>query len=88
MDQLIELHTWKEPGKLFMLSEVVVINRPGYFAQQVTNEFPGRVHYVPVPSIDVSSTDIRHRINENRPIRYMVGAEVEEYIISNNLYKN
>ncbi len=87
MDQLIELHTWKDPGKLFMLSEVVVINRPGYYAHQVTNDFSGRVHYVPIPSMEISSTDIRHRIIEKRPIRYMVGAEVEDYIIKNNLYK-
>jgi nicotinate-nucleotide adenylyltransferase len=87
MDQLIELHTWRDPGKLFVLSEVVVINRPGYFAHEVANDFSGRVHYLPIPSMEISSTDIRHRINELRPIRYMVGAEVEKYIIKNNLYK-
>ena len=87
MDQLIELHTWKDPGKLFVLSEVVVMNRPGYFAHEAVNDFAGRVHYVPIPSMEISSTDIRHRINEMRPITYMVGAKVENYIIKNNLYK-
>src|SRR5690349_4833190 len=43
MDQLIQLHTWKDPGKLFFLSEVVVINRPGYLITQVENEYSRRV---------------------------------------------
>ncbi len=87
MDQLIDLHKWKDPGKLFMLSEVVVINRPGYLIQQVENDYGRQCIYVPVPNIDISSTDIRFRIQEKRSIRYMVPESVEKYIIENKLYK-
>jgi nicotinate-nucleotide adenylyltransferase len=87
MDQLIELHTWKDPGKLFFLSEVVVINRPGYLVTQVENEYGRRVIYVPAPNIDISSTEIRHRINENKSIKYLVPEKVEKFIYENNLYK-
>jgi len=87
MDQLINLHKWKDPGKLFLLTEVVVINRPGYLIQQVENEYARRGIFVPVPNIDISATDIRFRIKENRTIKYLVPAEVEEYIYKNNLYK-
>lgn len=87
LDQLIELHTWKDPGKLFMLSEVVVINRPGYTVAQIQNDYSGQVIYVPVPSIDISSTEIRHMVREGKSIRYMVPSNVEKYIKENNLYK-
>lgn len=87
MDQLISLHTWKDPGKLFFLSEVVVINRPGYLVTQVENEYGRRVIYVPAPNIDISSTDIRFRVTEKRSIKYMVPAKVEQFITENNLYK-
>lgn len=87
MDQLIDLHTWKDPGKLFMLSEVVVINRPGYVIQQVNNEFVGRAILVPVRSLDISSSEIRQRISEKRSIRYLVPEKVENYIKTNNLFK-
>ena len=87
MDQLIDLHKWKDPGKLFMLSEVVVINRPGYLIQQVENDYGRQCIYVPVPNIDISSTDIRFRIQEKRSIRYLVPDAVEEYIKENQLYK-
>lgn len=87
MDQLIDLHKWKDPGKLFMLSEVVVINRPGYLIQQVENDYGRQCIYVPVPNIDISSTDIRFRIQEKRSIRYLVPDAVEEFIKENQLYK-
>lgn len=87
MDQLINLHKWKDPGKLFLLTEVIVINRPGYLIQQVENEYARRGIFVPVPNIDISATDIRFRIKEKRTIKYLVPAEVEEYIYKNNLYK-
>lgn len=87
MDQLIKLDKWKDPGKLFLLSEVVVINRPGYLVTQVENEYSRQAIMVPVPGIDISSTDIRFRVSENRSIKYLVTPEVENYIYENKLYK-
>lgn len=87
MDQLINLHKWKDPGKLFALTEVVIINRPGYLIQQVENEYSRRGIFVPVPNIDISATDIRYRIKEKRSIKYLVPAKVEDYIYENELYK-
>lgn len=86
MDNLTELHTWKDPGKLFALAEVVVMNRPGFLIQNVHNEYSGRVIFVPAPDIDISSTDIRHRLKENRSIKYLVPAKVENFITENKLY--
>ncbi len=87
MDQLINLHKWKDPGKLFLLSEVIVINRPGYLIQQVENDYSRQGIFVPVPNIDISATDIRFRINEKRSIKYLVPHAVENYIYENSLYK-
>lgn len=87
MDNLAELHTWKDPGKLFALSEVVVINRPGYLIQDVQNEYDKRVMYIPGLNIDISSTEIRFRIKEERSIKYLVPDSVEKFIELNNLYK-
>lgn len=86
MDNLAELHTWKEPGKLFALAEVIVINRPGFFVQDVKNDYGRQVTYVPGLNIDISSTEIRHRIKENRSIKYLVPENVEKFIIENKLY--
>jgi nicotinate-nucleotide adenylyltransferase len=87
LDNLIELHTWKDPGKLFLLSEVVVLNRPGYFIQSVENEYSRRVVYIPAPNIDISASDIKNKIREKKSIKYLVPEKVEEFILENNLYK-
>ncbi|MCC6866648.1 MAG: nicotinate-nucleotide adenylyltransferase [Ignavibacteria bacterium] len=86
MDQLINLEKWKEPGKLFLLSEVIIINRPGYLIQQVENDYGRQSIYVPVPNVEISATDIRYRVQENRSIKYLVPDKVEEYIKKNKLY--
>jgi nicotinate-nucleotide adenylyltransferase len=87
MDNLVELHTWKDPGKLFVLSEVCVLNRPGYLIQDVNNEFYRKVTFVPAPNIDISATEIRHKIKEDKSIKYLVPDEVEKYIFEHKLYK-
>jgi len=87
MDQLIDLHNWKDPGKLFALSEVVVINRPGFLVQDVKNDYGRQVTYLSVPSIDISSSEIRENIRENKSIKYLVPEKVEKFISENNLFK-
>lgn len=89
LDNLIDLHTWKDPGKLFILSEVLVLNRPGFVIQNVPNtpdDYGRRVTYVPVPSIDISASGIRHKIREKKSFKYLVPENVENYIIDNRLY--
>jgi nicotinate-nucleotide adenylyltransferase len=70
MDNLIELHTWKDPDKLFMLSEVIVINRPGFYAQTLKMTIIDG-YLCTVTNIDISATEIRSRIKENKTIKYL-----------------
>jgi len=86
IDNLIDLHTWKDPGKLFLLSEVLVLNRPGYLIQNVQNDFGRQVVFVPAPNLDISATDIRFKLKENKSIKYLVPKAVEEFIKNNKLY--
>ena len=43
---------------------------------------------VEIPSIGISSTDIRKRLKTGRAIKYLVPSCVEEYIIKHKLYKS
>jgi nicotinate-nucleotide adenylyltransferase len=87
IDNLIEFPEWKDPHKLFILAEVVVMNRPGFLIQDVSVEFSRKACYLSVPMLEISSSDIRKRVGENRSIKYLVDPEVEKYIRDNNLYK-
>ena len=46
-----------------------------------------RVRQLDMPVIQISSTGIRRRVREGKPIRYLVPREIEEYIGSHELYR-
>ena len=46
-----------------------------------------RVRHLDMPMIQISSTGIRRRVREGRPIRYLVPPAVEDYIGSHELYR-
>jgi nicotinate-nucleotide adenylyltransferase len=85
-DNLLDLTRWKDPEKLFELSEVIVINRPNYEPGNSESVFAEKVKFVDVPYLDISSSMIREYVRIGRPVKYLVTKEVEEYIEENNLY--
>jgi len=87
IDNLIELPRWKEPHKLFELSEVIVINRPNYSVDVSNTLFADKVKFVNVPFLEISSSMIRDYVLKEKSIKYLVCKEVEDYIYKNNLYK-
>ena len=87
IDNLIEFPKWKNPNKLFLISEVIVMNRPGFLVQDVDDEFSRKARYLSVPMLDISSTDIRPRVKEGKTIKYLVDSNVEDYIVKHNLFK-
>ncbi len=46
----------------------------------------GRVALLKIPGVDISSTLIRRRVKEGKPIKYMVTGEVESFIYKKHLY--
>ncbi|GCE27829.1 putative nicotinate-nucleotide adenylyltransferase [Dictyobacter alpinus] len=95
-DSLEDFPDWYQPAEILaQLKRLVVVRRPGYeenpaYDQQLEARLPGlqqKVCQIPFPQLDISSTDIRRRIAEHRPIKYQVPEAVEEYILTHNLYQ-
>jgi nicotinate-nucleotide adenylyltransferase len=86
-DNLLQLPKWKDPEKLFDLSEVVVINRPEYELEDPSIKFSGRVKFVTIPFLQISSSMIREFVRTGKSIRYLVDDLVRNYIKENNLYR-
>ncbi len=95
-DSLLDLHSWKDVERLLRLCEIVTFARPGY---ELTDVPPEQLK-LPSPwpekllaraalgvRMDLSSSDIRHRVAEGMSIRYMVPPEVEMYIAEHGLYR-
>jgi len=95
-DSLEDLLTWYDPaGILQQLSYLVAVRRPGYneregYRDSLEARLPGikqRLLVVPAPQFDISSTDLRQRVAEKRPIKYQVPESVEKYIKQYKLYQ-
>ncbi|HSJ52503.1 MAG TPA: nicotinate-nucleotide adenylyltransferase [Anaerolineae bacterium] len=91
-DSLAELPTWHRPDGILELADLVVVERPGVQANLETLEahLPGlgkHLHRVAMPLLDISSTDLRARVREGRPISFLLPSAVETYIAENGLYR-
>jgi nicotinate-nucleotide adenylyltransferase len=87
IDNLLELHTWKEPEEIFGLTEVVAINRPGFDPASVRKDYLRRVTFLRYPSIDISSSEIRRKAKMGKSIKYLVPSAVESYILKHGAYR-
>jgi nicotinate-nucleotide adenylyltransferase len=92
-DQLAEFHEWKDPAGIADLATLVAVAREGVEPSEVdpTKVLPGlEVDLVslPVARIDISSSEIRTRVREGRPIRYLVPDDVRKIIETHRLYRS
>lgn len=95
-DSLMELHSWKQIDELLDLCTFITIIRPGIDMEKLLSADLGvgvehqerlRANMVQGQLMDISSSDIRHRIAEGMSIKYLVPPSVEMYIAEHNLYK-
>ncbi len=88
-DSLVDLPTWREPGKIMGLATLVVANRPGFDPAPGFRPPEGAlpIRSVSIPPIGIASQDLRRRRLEGRSIRYQVPRAVEAYMDAHALYR-
>jgi nicotinate-nucleotide adenylyltransferase len=90
-DTLAELPLWNEPRKVIQLCRLVVPPRLGSRdLRHLEEAIPGlldKVIQLDMPVIGISSSEIRHRIAQGLPIRYLVPSVVEKYIAEHRIYQ-
>ena len=86
-DNLRDFRTWKEPGEIVKRARIIVMNRPGFAAPGDDLSLPKDVIQCLVPSIDISATEIRRRVQKGLTIRYLVPLSVSRYIDRQRLYR-
>lgn len=87
LDNLIDFPKWKDPEKLFELSNIIVMNRPGYRIENTVNDYRAKAKFIRIPELDISSSDIRRKISLGQSVKYLISREVLDYIKQNNLYR-
>jgi nicotinate-nucleotide adenylyltransferase len=90
-DSLVDLPTWHQPAQLLRLCHIVAVQRPGHQVdlRELDRLLPGAapaIQQIDTPTLDISSTEIRHRVRKQGSIRYLVPAAVEHYIHQNRCY--
>jgi nicotinate-nucleotide adenylyltransferase len=84
-DQLARLSDWYEAESLPRLARLAVARRADV---AIAGAEHSAVEWVQMPRLDVSSSDVRQRVAEGRPIRYLVPEAVRELIESEGLYQS
>jgi nicotinate-nucleotide adenylyltransferase len=94
-DSLTQLFTWYRVQDLLRLVHFVAAERPGYEGEEgvarLTKAYGSwaaeKIIHAEVPETAISSTEIRKRLREDKPIRGMVPMAVEQYIYERGLYR-
>lgn len=79
-----ELGTWERSELIAEMATLVVVNRPGSVRTAALDGW--RVEEVEVPALEVSSTDLRARAADGRPLDYLVPEEAVRCIRARGLY--
>jgi len=91
-DMAHSLPTWREPEAVLRLATLAVAERAGARRTEIEERVGGleggdNMRFFAMPRMDISSSDIRRRVREGRPIRYLVPDEVVQYIGAQGLYR-
>jgi nicotinate-nucleotide adenylyltransferase len=89
-DMLNDLPNWHQPAALLREVEFIVMHRPGVAIDwdALPSEFiPLKKNLLDAPRIDISSSDIRRRIQAGLSIDYLTPPAVVDYIRDRGLYR-
>jgi nicotinate-nucleotide adenylyltransferase len=86
-DSLSALPTWREPGQILEMADVIAYPRASTMSTHHSAQIQtGRTHVSDAPHIDISSTMIRDRLGRGESVRYLLPQAVADYIRDNRLY--
>jgi nicotinate-nucleotide adenylyltransferase len=85
-DAAAGLHTWERVDEVRAMASLVVVERSGAEPAAIPAGWRGCV--VPVTRLDVSSTDLRRRVAEDRPVDFLVPPGVVSCIRDRHLYRD
>ncbi|WP_324692568.1 nicotinate-nucleotide adenylyltransferase [Candidatus Thiothrix phosphatis] len=99
-DAFLHFQSWHRWAEILQLAHLAVVHRPGYSLPPAGWHTPflsvspedlrqapaGRVYPLAVTALDISATDLRHRLQQGKNPRYLLPDAVFDYIQRHQLY--
>jgi nicotinate-nucleotide adenylyltransferase len=92
-DALLEIFSWRNAEEILTMIQFIGAARPGFDVsdfllkvQEEHLEIQGKIHYLEVPALAISSTDIRSRVRHGQSFRYLLPEPVRLFIQEHGLY--
>lgn len=91
-DAARDLPHWRRAAEIIRLARLVIVGRPGYQVDLASLDrgLPGaasRSMFLEGPMLEISSTELRRRLADGRPVRYQIPDPVLAYISAEGLYQ-
>ncbi|ETD70407.1 nicotinate-nucleotide adenylyltransferase [Pelistega indica] len=92
-DQLNNFATWNDWQSILLYVQLVIVKRPHYDISpppELLNELKKinkSLIFMNFDEIDLSSTEIRHKINQGEDVSNLIEAKVYQYIKQHGLYR-
>jgi nicotinate-nucleotide adenylyltransferase len=90
-DSMLDILTWHRGAELFEMCRFVAASRPGFDLEtakkRLTQRQQERTTWLEVPGLHIASRDLRQRVKEGLPVRYLIPDGVEKRIGELRLYK-
>lgn len=93
-DCLMNIEKWREVEKIFSICTFVVFLRGGFDREKlkiqkkiIEDKYNGNIIILELKELEISSTDIRERVKNNKRIDFFVPTVVKKFIADNELYK-
>lgn len=82
-DTARQLPTWRRIGELMKRVQFVTVPRPGEAGRVPV---PKGVREIPVETVEISSSEVREKIRQGKPVKEWIPESVAEYIRKGELY--
>lgn len=85
-DAVTSIAGWKDAEELWALAQFVAVTRPGHILD-LPDAPQGAIQVLEIPALAISSSDIRARVAEGKPIWYLVPDGIVQFIGKHGLYR-
>lgn len=98
-DAVLDILGWKDPERVLQLCTLIAATRPGYDLARLAQVWEGvgvgaapgepgsRVRIMEIPALAISSSMIRERVAQGKPVRYLLPDEVAELVEESGYYR-